>query len=186
MLPNFDESTGLFIKAIHFSADKHRDQRRKDEAHSPYINHPIDVAQILWETGGVRDSTTLVSAVLHDTLEDTETVPDEIRRLFGEAVLAVVLEVTDDRSLPKLTRKRLQVEHAPHISDRAKLIKLADKTCNLYDLIYSPPRLWGFERRQQYLLWTEQVVAGLRGTNLALEQHYDEILLDGKRILKLT
>jgi len=186
MLSNLDESTGMFLKAIHFSAGKHRDQRRKDEVHSPYINHPIDVARRLWEIGGVRDSTTLVSAMLHDTLEDTQTNPDEIRMLFGEAVLAVVLEVSDDKSLPKQTRKRLQIEHAPHISDRAKLVKLADKSANLFDLIYSPPRAWSFERRQRYLLWTEQVVAGLCGTNLALEKNYDEILANGKQILKLT
>jgi (p)ppGpp synthase/HD superfamily hydrolase len=186
MLPNFYESTGIFIQAIHFSAVKHRDQRRKDEARSPYINHPIDVTRRLWETGGVRDSTTLLSALLHDTLEDTQTTPQEIRVLFGEDVLTVVLEVSDDKSLPKQKRKRLQIEHAPHISDRAKLVKLADKSANLYDLLYSPPRAWSFERRQRYLLWTEQVVAGLRGTNLALEQSYDEILANGKQILKLT
>jgi guanosine-3',5'-bis(diphosphate) 3'-pyrophosphohydrolase len=186
MLPIFDETTGLFLKAIHFSADKHRNQRRKDEVHSPYINHPLDVTQRLWDIGEVRDPITLISAVLHDTLEDTQTTPHEICLLFGEEVLSVVLEVTDDKSLPKQARKRLQIEHAPHISNKAKLIKLADKSCNLYDLLFSPPRLWSFERRQRYLLWTEQVVAGLRGTNPALEQTYDEIVMNGKQILKLT
>lgn len=186
MLTMFDESTGLFLKAIHFSANKHRDQRRKDELRSPYINHPIDVTRRLWEIGEVRDPATLISAVLHDTLEDTQTTHHEISSLFGEEVLSIVLEVTDDKSLPKQQRKRLQIEHAPHISHKAKLIKLADKSCNLYDLIYSPPRQWTFERRQRYLLWTEQVVAGLRCTNSALEQVYDEILTNGKQILKIT
>ncbi|HEY3310064.1 MAG TPA: HD domain-containing protein [Anaerolineales bacterium] len=181
----FDESTGLLIKAIHFSAAKHRDQRRKDEAHSRYINHPLDVTRRLWETGEVRDQTTLISAVLHDTLEDTQTTPLEIGTLFGEEVLSAVLEVTDDKSLPRLVRKRLQIEHAPNISQWAKLIKLADKSCNLYDLIHSPPRRWSLERQQHYLLWTEQVVAGLRGTNLALEQTYNEILKTGKLLLKI-
>ena len=180
---NLDESTGLFLKAIHFSADRHRDQRRKDVRHSPYINHPIEVAEKLWEVGGVRDHIPLIAAILHDTLEDTETTPDEIRVLFGEKVLSVVLEVTDDKSLPSQARKQLQIEHAPHISSEAKLVKLADKICNLYDLIHSPPRLWTLGRRQNYLLWTEQVVAGLRGTNPALENHYDELLALGKHIL---
>ena len=180
-----DEETGLFLKAIHFSANKHRDQRRKDVPQSPYINHPIDVAQTLWEIGGVRDRIPLIAAILHDTLEDTETTPEEIRALFGEEVLSVVLEVTDDKSLPGPVRKQLQIEHAPHISGKAKLVKLADKICNLYDLIHSPPHLWTLGRKQAYLLWTEQVVAGLRGTNTALENHYDELLASGKRILKI-
>jgi guanosine-3',5'-bis(diphosphate) 3'-pyrophosphohydrolase len=182
---NLDESTGLFLKAIHFSADRHRDQRRKDVQHSPYINHPIELAEKLWEVGGVRDQVPLIAAILHDTLEDTETTPDEIRALFGEKILSVVLEVTDDKSLPSQVRKQRQIDHAPHISAEAKLVKLADKICNLYDLIHSPPQLWTLGRRQDYLLWTEQVVAGLRGTNPALENHYDELLALGKRILNI-
>ena len=181
-----DNETGLFLKAIHFSADKHRDQRRKDVQHSPYINHPIELAEKLWEVGGVRDGVPLIAAILHDTLEDTETTPDEIRALFGEKVLSVVLEVTDDKSLPKETRKQMQIDHAPHISSEAKLVKLADKICNLYDLIHSPPRMWTIGRKREYLLWTEQVVARLRGANPALENHYDQLLANGKRILNIS
>jgi guanosine-3',5'-bis(diphosphate) 3'-pyrophosphohydrolase len=181
-----DESTGKLLKAIHFSADKHRDQRRKDTRQSPYINHPIELAETLWEIGGVREDVPLIAAILHDTIEDTETTPDEIRALFGEEILSVVLEVTDDKSLPSQKRKQLQIEHAPHISRAAKLVKLADKICNLNDLIHSPPRMWTLGRRQEYLLWTEQVVAGLRGTNTALENRYDELLATGKRALNIT
>jgi len=180
-----DESTGLFLKAIHFSADRHRDQRRKDVQHSPYINHPIEVAEKLWEVGKIRNLVPLIAAILHDTLEDTETTPDEISGLFGEKILSVVLEMTDDKSLPSPVRKRMQIEHAPHISTEAKLVKLADKICNLADLIHSPPRMWSLGRKREYLLWTEQVVAGLRGTSPALENHYDELLALGKRILKI-
>jgi len=179
----FDELTGNLLRAIHFSAVKHRDQRRRDLARSPYINHPLDVTRLLWEVGGVRDETTLVACILHDTIEDTKTSPEEIRAAFGEAVLGVVLEVTDDKSLPKQRRKQLQIEHAPHISARAKLVKLADKISNVRDLLYSPPQRWDLERKQKYLLWTEQVVAGLRGTNPSLEQNYDQLLLEGKKIL---
>lgn len=185
MPDTFDESTGNLLKAIHFSADKHRDQRRKDVPRSPYINHPIEVAEILWEAGGVRETTTLIAAVLHDTLEDTQTTPEEILGLFGEEVLAVVLEVTDDKSLPRQMRKQLQIEHAPKISSKAKLVKLADKICNLYDLIYSPPARWPLERRQTYVLWTEKVVAGLRGTNAKLEKQYDELLMEGKQVFEI-
>ncbi len=185
MPEHFDESTGQFLIAIHFSADKHRDQRRKDVQESPYINHPIELAKTLWEVGGVRESLPLIAAILHDTLEDTETTPAEIRALFGKEVLSVVLEVTDDKTLPKPRRKQLQIEHAPHLSPAAKLVKLADKICNLHDLIHSPPRFWNLGRKREYLLWTEQVVAGLRGTNPALENRYDELLVSGKRILNL-
>lgn len=181
----FDELTGKLLKAIHFSAFKHRDQRRKDQALSPYINHPLEVARLLWEIGGVRDEATLAAAILHDTIEDTDTTPEEIRHVFGDDVLGLVLEVTDDKSLPKMRRKRLQIEHAPYISLKAKLIKLADKISNLSDLLYSPPRNWSFSRKQQYLLWTEQVVAGLRGANPALEQCYDKLVIEGKKLLNL-
>ena len=185
MLPNLNESTGLLLQAILFSADKHRDQRRKDQEQTPYINHPIAVAQRLWETGGVRDPITLIAALLHDTIEDTNTSTLEIETLFGQEVLSVVLEVSDDKSLPKAERKRLQIEHAADVSTRAKLIKLADKTCNLADLIHSPPPNWDVERQKQYVLWTEQVVARLRGTNSALEDGYDEILKFGKLTLNI-
>lgn len=179
----FEEKTGLFLHAIQFSAQKHRDQRRKDISRSPYINHPLDVVTLLWDVGRVRDATTLISAILHDTLEDTKTEPEEISELFGLDVLSVVQEVTDDKSLPKQVRKRLQIDHSPHLSYRAKLIKLSDKCCNLRDVIQSPPRLWSTERRQRYVKWTSDVINGIRGTNKELEAHYDNILENAKNSL---
>lgn len=178
---DFHDDTGLLFQALRFSAGKHRNQRRRDSVSSPYINHPIEVAQLLWDVGRVRDATVLLAAILHDTIEDTNTHPDEIRDMFGEAVLSIVLEVTDDKALPKPERKRLQIETAPHKSVRAKLVRLADKCCNLRDLLVLPPKDWSMERRREYLLWSEQVVAGLRGTNTALEEYYDRELADGKR-----
>lgn len=178
-----DESTGLLLKALRFASQKHSDQRRKNAKASPYINHPIQVAQILWDVAGARDETLLIAAILHDTIEDTDATPDQIKTEFGEEVLALVLEVTDDKSLPKQTRKRLQVEHAPHKSYKAKLLKLADKISNVGDIINWPPRDWSLERRQEYLLWTEKVVAGLRGVNEMLERQYDDLLTQGKASL---
>jgi guanosine-3',5'-bis(diphosphate) 3'-pyrophosphohydrolase len=180
-----DESTGLILKALRFSADKHSEQRRKDAKASPYINHPIQVAETLWRVGEVRDVTLLVAAILHDTIEDTDTTPEEIRENFGEDVLTLVLEVTDDKSLPKQTRKQLQVEHAPHKSKSAKLLKLADKISNVQDILQSPPSDWSLERKREYLLWSQKVVAGLRGVNTNLESHYDELLAAGKVLLDL-
>ena len=155
---------GIFMKALRFAAQKHRDQRRKGGTRPPYINHPIDVAEILWRVGGVRDMDTLVAALLHDTVEDTGTSPDEIRLEFGEAVRSMVMEVTDDKSLPKAERKRLQVVNASHKSPGAKQIKLADKISNVFEIGNDPPDDWSLERRQEYLDWTEQVVHGTAGT----------------------
>ena len=180
-----DDSVGLILKAIRFSAEKHNDQRRKDARSSPYINHPIQVAETLWTVGDVRDSALLVAAILHDTIEDTATTSEEIRENFGEEVLALVLEVTDDKSLPKQVRKQLQVENAPHKTREAKLLKLADKINNLNDIIKSTPSNWSLERKQEYLLWTEKVVAGLRGASPKLESYYDAVLAKGKRSLGL-
>jgi GTP diphosphokinase / guanosine-3',5'-bis(diphosphate) 3'-diphosphatase len=180
---DFSENTGQLLEAIRFSAEKHRNQRRKDREQTPYINHPIEVVQLLWEVGGVRDVDVLLAAILHDTVEDTDTRPEEIRERFGEQVLSFVMEVTDDKNLPKAKRKRLQIETAAHKSHGAKLIKLADKSCNVRNLVTMPPKDWSLERRQEYLLWTEKVVAGLRGTNAALEGYYDHELASGKMLL---
>ena len=178
---NLSESDfAMFLKALAFAAARHSKQRRKDSEASPYINHPIQVTEVLWRVGGVREITTLVAAVLHDTVEDTGTKPEEIREQFGEEVLALVMEVTDDKSLPKAERKRLQVVNAPHKSRAARQIKLADKANNVRDLIQSPPADWSFERKREYLEWTEQVVNGLRGPNPELEAFYDQILADGR------
>jgi len=178
-----DESTGLILSALQFSAEKHKNQRRKGANASPYINHLIQVAEILWTVGNVRDVTLLVASILHDTIEDTDATPDEIGAQFGEDVLALVLEVTDDRSLPQKERKQLQVETAPHKTRKAKLLKIADKISNVQDIITSPPRDWSLERKQEYLLWTESVVAGLRGVNENLEGYYDDLLSKGKQLL---
>jgi len=177
------ESIGLILKALRFSAEKHNDQRRKDAKSSPYINHPIQVAETLWTIGGVRDITLLIASILHDTIEDTSTLPDEIEAEFGRDVLALIREVTDDKSLPKKVRKQLQVETAPHKTLNAKLLKLADKICNVRDIITSPPLDWSLERRQEYLLWAEKVVAGLRGVNEKLESYYDDLLIKAKQSL---
>ena len=182
-----DLSTNLnfapFLAALRFAAEKHSQQRRKSSDHVPYINHPIAVAEILCRVGGVRDLDTLVAAVLHDTIEDTATTPEEIRTLFGETVLELVLEVTDDKRLPKATRKLLQIKNASHKSPRARQIKLADKINNISDIIFSPPEDWPLQRRREYLDWTELVINGLRGQNPELEACFDAILAEGRQRL---
>lgn len=174
-----ENELALLLRATHFAAEKHRHQRRKDADASPYVNHPIEVAQVLASVGQVGDVTTLVAAVLHDTIEDTETKAEEIEELFGAEVRTLVEEVTDDKRLPKTERKRLQVEHASQASCRAKMIKMADKLCNVLDVTLRPPADWSSERRREYLDWSDRVVAGCRGCNEPLEQKYDEVRRKG-------
>jgi GTP diphosphokinase / guanosine-3',5'-bis(diphosphate) 3'-diphosphatase len=169
-----------FIAAVAFAAQKHRNQRRKDHEASPYINHPIALADVLANEGGVEDERVLIAAVLHDTIEDTDTSEQELIREFGKEIADIVLEVTDDKSLDKDERKRLQVEHAPHISRRAKLVKLADKICNLRDIAATPPADWPLERKREYFEWARAVVDGLRGVHPGLERLFDDVSRVGK------
>ncbi|HQS58355.1 MAG: phosphohydrolase [Gallionellales bacterium 35-53-114] len=163
------------ILAANFAANKHRDQRRKDREASPYINHPLALAFVLTnEVDGITDEDVIAAAILHDTIEDTKTSTSEITNLFGENVLRIVMELTDDKSLPKATRKQLQIDHASHLSREAKLVKLADKICNLRDMAYSPPFDWLLERQQEYFEWAKAVVDGLRGTHVELEALFDQ------------
>jgi len=163
----------VLAKALSFAASKHRDQRRKDAEASPYINHPIALFDHLVNVGGITDAEILCSALLHDTIEDTETTPGELTVEFGPFISGIVAEVTDDKSLPKPERKTRQVEHAPYLSTRARAVKLADKTCNLRDVAESPPRKWSLRRRKEYFDWAKQVVDGLRGEWPVLEAAFD-------------
>jgi guanosine-3',5'-bis(diphosphate) 3'-pyrophosphohydrolase len=168
-----EEDLKLMLKALAFAAHKHRDQRRRDPAASPYINHPIALADILCNEGHVTDVEVICAALLHDTVEDTDTTAEELEAELGPAICAIVLEVTDDKDLPKQERKRLQVEHAAGISDKAKLVKLADKISNLRDVAGCAPRGWDLERRQAYFDWAKEVVDRLRGVHAGLEAVFD-------------
>jgi guanosine-3',5'-bis(diphosphate) 3'-pyrophosphohydrolase len=171
------------LKAIEFAADKHRAQRRKSAEGVPYINHPIGVARILAEVGGVEDEHVLMAAVLHDTLEDTATTREELEAAFGPVVCRLVEEVTDDKSLPKADRKRLQVTHASTLSTGAALIKLADKIANVHDLSHSPPADWSIDRVREYLNWAEEVVRALPKVNSLLEARFAEVVQEGRQVL---
>jgi len=178
---------GFILKALEFAALRHRGQLRKGEDRTPYINHPIQVAHILANYAGETDPVLLSAAFLHDVIEDTVTSVEErddligqISQIFGKEVLALTLEVTDDKTLEKQDRKRLQVETASHKSDKAKKLKIADKIMNLRDLTDNPPSDWKSERIIEYFDWAEKVVAGLRGVNTRLEDLFDETLVRGR------
>ncbi len=162
------------LRAVTFAAEKHKDHRRKDVNASPYINHLTAVASVLAEEGAVTDEDLILAAILHDSVEDTETTFEELEEHFGKTVAGLVGEVTDDNTLKKEVRKQLQEERAPQASPRAKQLKIADKLCNVRDIMHNPPAAWSIERKQEYLLWTQRVVAGCRGVNGQLEKAYDE------------
>ena len=170
------------LHAVDFAAGKHRHQRRKDARASPYINHPIALASLL-KREGIDDVAVLCAALLHDTIEDTNTTPEELAAAFGEAITSVVLEVTDDKNLAKSVRKRLQVQHAHTLTERARLVKLADKICNIRDIVAAPPADWTLARKQEYLEWAKDVVDRLRGTHPGLEAIFDDAYARGVRAL---
>ncbi len=176
-------NTVVLLEAANFAADKHRDQRRKGAEASPYINHPLAVACLLAQEAGVEDEALLVAALLHDTVEDTDTTFEELEADFGPTVRGVVEEVTDDKSLPKKERKALQVKHAPDASTAAKQLKIADKVCNVRDITDRPPAGWSQSRKAEYLSWTEDVVRGCRGVNDALDAVYDRAVSEARRTL---
>ena len=166
-------------RAFSFAAERHAAQRRKGEAKEPYVNHLAEVAWLVAYATGGHDPALVIAALLHDTVEDTPTTVAELEAEFGADVAGLVSEVTDDKGKPKGERKRLQVENAPHKSERARLIKIADKTSNLRGLTTSPPADWDVARKREYFEWAAQVVEGCRGVNPWLEDTFDQAHRDG-------
>jgi guanosine-3',5'-bis(diphosphate) 3'-pyrophosphohydrolase len=162
----------LVMRAAAFAAEKHRMQRRKDAESSPYINHPIQLAYILVQEG-IEDVTVLASALLHDTIEDTQTTLDEIEIVFGYEIARIVDECSDDKTLTKMERKQAQIAHAGKISPKAKLVKMADKIANVSDIDGAPPAGWSLERKREYFDWAKRVVDEMRGTHPRLEARFD-------------
>jgi guanosine-3',5'-bis(diphosphate) 3'-pyrophosphohydrolase len=167
-----ESELNLVIQAITFATRKHHGQTRKDEEKTPYIFHPLGLVEVLVNVGKITDTNIICAALLHDTVEDTETTPEELTETFGAEISDIVMEVTDDKSLDKDVRKQAQIDHARHLSKPARAVKLADKICNLGDVSESPPA-WPLERRQQYFDWAKKVIDGLRGEWSELEAEFD-------------
>jgi len=180
------DSVPMILRALEYAATRHRKQFRKGSDKSPYINHPIQVADLLVNEGKEKDPVLITAAILHDVIEDTvrgkkgkKKLIEEMKGVFGEEVVSVTLEVTDDKSLSKKERKRQQILHAPKLSERAKKLKLADKTMNVRDITVNPPVVWSVKRIRKYLDWSEKVARGLRGVSMELERKFDESLNSG-------
>lgn len=171
------------LGAVLYAAQQHSEQRRKGHGVMPYVNHVVEVAELVAQVGEVEDLAVLQAAILHDTVEDTETTLDDIEERFGRDVRNLVEEMTDDKNLPKAERKRLQIVHAPEMSDRGKIIKIADKISNIRDIVHRPPPDWTEQRRREYVQWGVDVVAGCRGVNEELERLFDEVIEEARREL---
>ena len=146
----------LLTKAIDYATEKHQGQKRKNSKKEDYIVHPIEVMHLLKDYG-VSDEVTLVAAVLHDTIEDTSATYEEIMEFFGKEVADVVLEVSDDKSLLKLTRKKFQLSEISKKSFAARMIKIGDKLSNSVELLIDPPVGWSSIEINGYILWSEKI-----------------------------
>jgi guanosine-3',5'-bis(diphosphate) 3'-pyrophosphohydrolase len=162
------------LAAAMFAAEKHAAQKRKGAAAEPYVNHLIEVAQLVAGSSERLDTNLVMAGLLHDTIEDTGTTAEELERVFGSDITGLVLEVTDDKSLPKEVRKELQIEHAAHKTVRAQVIKLADKISNLRSILASPPATWSPERKREYFAWAHKVVYALSSPNPILKAEFDK------------
>src|SRR5260370_23030838 len=168
------ETVRRILEAARFASEKHARQKRKGNAAEPYINHLIEVAELIAISSDILDTDLIVAGLLHDTIEDTDVTAGELEQGFGSDVACLVVEATDDKSLPKETRKALQVETASHKSTRAQTLKLADKVSNLRSLLTSPPAEWSAERKFQYCQWARQVGQGFRSPNSFLMAEFDK------------
>jgi (p)ppGpp synthase/HD superfamily hydrolase len=171
-------SVQTILRAASYAAHKHTAQRRKGAGGEPYVNHLLEVAELIAKVLPEPDTNLIVAALLHDVVEDTGTSNAEVAEIFGPDVASLVAEVTDDKSLPQAERKRLQIVNAPKKTVRAQYIKLADKISNLRALRASLPAGWTEERRRQYFAWSRQVVDGLSSPNAALKAEFDRAFAD--------
>jgi guanosine-3',5'-bis(diphosphate) 3'-pyrophosphohydrolase len=171
------------LRAATYAATQHGIQKRKDKTGLPYINHPLGVAEILARVAQVTDPLTLQAALLHDTVEDTDATPEDLERQFGSKVRDIVMEVTDDESLPKPERKQRQIDNAPNLSREARLIRIADKIYNCSEIRPDSPHEWSLEKKLAYLSWAETVVSRIRGTHPELERLFDETVETSRKNL---
>ena len=171
----------LITRVVHFAAVHHKDQQRKGIDRDPYMNHLAEVAAFVATADAAPNAEVIAAAYLHDTVEDTVVTHADLVDGFGARVAGLVAEVTDDKSLPKAERKRLQIEHAAALSPEARLIKIADKISNVRSLVYSPPHDWAYERLVDYVAWARQVVERMRGTDAKLEATFDRVAAEAER-----
>ncbi|MGA2135839.1 MAG: HD domain-containing protein [Bryobacteraceae bacterium] len=177
-MPECLDAVRQILAAARFAAERHAAQRRKGRTAEPYVNHLLEVAELLARTADQLDTNLIVAALLHDTIEDTGVTRAELAERFGEDVASLVAEVSDDKLLPKEMRKALQVENAPHKSARAQALGTADKTANVRSIATSPPANWSFERRVEYVRWARQVVGRYTQVSERLAEEFQQVSVE--------
>ena len=177
------EKLRVIFKALEFAANKHRRQKRKGAMGIPYINHPIEVCNFLLKYSSEPTLELIVAAVLHDTVEDTRTTPEEIEEQFGTQVMKLVMEVSDDKHLSSAKRKRLQIEKARFLSPGARALKIADKTCNVLDVLHTRIQ-WTRKQKIYYINWAISVVDQFRESHPHLIREFDLAVNEAEQILK--
>jgi GTP diphosphokinase / guanosine-3',5'-bis(diphosphate) 3'-diphosphatase len=175
----------FIFSALEFAATKHQFQKRKGAAGIPYINHPIEVAALLNKKISNPSVDLLIAAILHDVIEDTDAKKEDIQNKFGKKVLGIVLEVTDDMRLPSIKRKALQIQHAKDLSYEARCIKIADKTCNIRDILFTRIK-WSRKRKIKYIRWAIHVVNEIRDTHPELIEEFDRIIKQSEEMLEIA
>jgi guanosine-3',5'-bis(diphosphate) 3'-pyrophosphohydrolase len=173
----------LVSEAAELAAHRHAGMARKGRGNEPYFNHLAEVANLLAFATDGADAELVATGWLHDTIEDADITREELAKKFGERVAALVVEVTDNMSLPKDQRRQKQIEDAPHKSPAAKLIKIADKISNIRARIVREPSKEERDDLADYVAWAEKVVAGCRGINAALDAKFDETIKAAKSVL---
>jgi guanosine-3',5'-bis(diphosphate) 3'-pyrophosphohydrolase len=171
----------LVSEAAELAARRHNGQRRKGRGEEPYINHLAEVANMLCAVTNGEDAELVAAAWLHDTVEDSDTTYDELAQRFGLRVAGLVVECTDDMSLPKSERRQRQIADTPKKSHAARLIKIADKISNIRARIFADPSGEQREELADYVAWAEQVVAGCRGGNATLDALFDEAVANARQ-----
>lgn len=172
----------IVFRALKFSAYKHRKQRRKGSAGIPYINHPIEVTSMIIELLENPKYDLLAAALLHDTIEDTNTSAEEIEHAFGNRIMRLVMEVTDDKRISRVKRKQLQIDKARELTYEAKCIKIADKACNISDILYTRIK-WSRQRKINYVKWANEVIGQIRDTNAELVGAFDKEVTKAQELL---
>jgi GTP diphosphokinase / guanosine-3',5'-bis(diphosphate) 3'-diphosphatase len=177
------ENLNKIFDALEFASFRHRFQKRKGAGGIPYINHPVEVTNLLLKTIENPSEKLLIAALLHDVIEDTDTSEEDIRSSFGDEVLQLVKEVTDDMHLPRKERKRLQIVHSGALSPEAKYIKIADKACNVKDII-NTRHYWTKQDKISYIEWAIRVVDQMHGTHRDLETVFFNNVREAQEKLK--
>lgn len=175
----------FIFTALEFAAVKHQFQKRKGAAGIPYVNHLIEVAALLTRQIDNPSADLLTAAILHDVIEDTDAKKEDIQKKFGKKVLDIVLEVTDDMRLPSSERKALQIKHAKDLSYEARCIKIADKTCNIRDILFTRIK-WSRKRKIKYIQWAIHVVNQIRDTHSGLVAEFDRIVKVSEEMLEFS